>query len=165
MQIWESQVISIMDKKKVLFSIGATIVLVGIIVAITVYTVKNREQTNIETGSGGVVEMGISEEKSNIIDFSGYTILVYGDKSDVTDTYLSEVIRGVEAIQSAFEEDKTSGFVLMYPEADTCSVLAYGQRSEIYFTEGVYSDWQGFELIEQVTEFTDLQNELQEHLN
>lgn len=83
----------------------------------------------------------------------------------VTDTYLSEVIRGVEAIQSAFEEDKTSGFVLMYPEADTCSVLAYGQRSEIYFTEGVYSDWQGFELIEQVTEFTDLQNELQEHLN
>ena len=93
-----------MDKKKVLFSIGATIVLVGIIVAITVYTVKNREQTNIKTGSGGVVEMGISEEKSNIIDFSGYTILVYGDKSNVTDTYLSEVIRGVEAIQSAFEE-------------------------------------------------------------
>ena len=102
-----------MDKKKVLFSIGATIVLVGIIIAITVYTVKSREQTNIETDSGGVVEMGISKEKSNIIDFSGYTILVYGDKSNVTDTYLSEVIRGVEAIQSAFEEDKTSGFVLM----------------------------------------------------
>lgn len=153
-----------MDRKKVLFSIGVIVVLVCITLTVAVCAVKRREQTNVETSSGGVVEMGISEEKSNIVDFSGYTILVYGDKSNITDIYLSEVVRGVEEIQSAFEEDKTPGFVLMYPETDSCSVLAYGQRSEIYFTDGIYSDWQGFELIEQVTEFTNLQNELQEHL-
>lgn len=153
-----------MDKRKVLLSIGVIIVTVMFVFIVTVCVIKRREPVGTETNTGGTIEMGLSEESSNVMDFADYTILIYGGKSNVTDAYLSEVVKGVEEIQSAFEEDRALGFVLMYPETDSCSVLAYGQRSELYFTDGVYSGWQGFELTDQVTEFTELQSELREYL-
>lgn len=154
-----------MDKRKVILSICIITVVVIVTVCIAAVTAKMRKVSDpSETTLNQPTEIGLSNEDKQFIEYNGYTILVYGNSSNISDAYLEQVVTGVEAIQVAYEEDKAKGFVLMYPEFDTCSVLCFDMRSDLYFEDGIYKDWQGFELIEQITEFQELYAKLESKL-